>query len=181
MSVLCASTGMLVWVAAVSAQQAPARRPAAQPGAAAQQIHGNLNQVMRGILFPNSNVVFASQSNDPAAIKPADDQSGATDPLESIYGGWAAVENSALALAESANLLTIRGRRCANGKLAPVGNADWGKFVVELRAAGLASYKAAQSKNQDQMLDAADKLSTACSNCHEKYREKPREADRCTP
>src|SRR5262245_39807836 len=80
------------------------------PGAASAQVHGNLAQVMRGILFPNSNVIFAAQSNDPAKVKPAGDPSTATDPLASTYGGWAAVENAGLAIAESANLLTIPGR-----------------------------------------------------------------------
>src|SRR5262245_46006295 len=45
-------------------------------------------QVMRGILFPNSNVVFSAQSDDPAAVKKASDPSTATDPLASTYGGW---------------------------------------------------------------------------------------------
>ena len=48
-----------------------------------------------------------------------------------------------------------------------------------LRDAGRTAYKAAQSKDQDKILDAADKLTTACANCHEKYREKPNLADRC--
>ena len=32
---------------------------------------GNLNQVMRGILFPNSNIIFNVQTNDPGAPAPA--------------------------------------------------------------------------------------------------------------
>jgi cytochrome c556 len=44
----------------------------------------------------------------------------------------------------------------------------------------MAAYKAAQSKNQDNVLMAADTLTTACMNCHDKYREKPGGvADRC--
>ena len=35
-----------------------------------------------------------------------------------------------------------------------------------------AAYKAAQAKNQDQVLDAAEKITTACSTCHDPYREK---------
>ena len=33
-------------------------------------------------------------------------------------------------------------------------------------------YKAAETKDQDQILDAADKLAVACSHCHNVYREK---------
>jgi hypothetical protein len=84
---------------------------------------------MRGVLFPNANVIFAAQGVNPAEVKPADDPSLATDPLAGSYGGWLAVENGALALAESANLLTIPGRQCANGGNAPIDNPDWGTFV----------------------------------------------------
>ena len=151
----------------------PASAPAAQP-------QGNLAQVMRGILFPNSNVIFYVQDKDPTKVKPAPDPSLSTDPLTTTYGGWTAVENSALALAEAANLLTVPGRQCSNGRPVPAQNADWLKFVQGLRDAGMTAYKAAQSKNQDNMLMAADAMTTACSNCHDKYREKPGgNADRC--
>ena len=103
----------------------------------------------------------------------------ATDPLTSTFGGWQAVENAALALTESANLLLIPGRNCANGLPVPMNNPDWTKFVQELRDAGMKAYQAAQSKNQDKMVDAADTLTTACANCHRKWREKRTLADRC--
>jgi len=134
---------------------------------------------MRGILFPNSNVVFFAQNENPADVKPAKDPSLATDPLADSYGQWVAVENSALALSEAANLLTIPGRKCSNGLPVPINNPDWPKFVQGLRDAGMVAYKAAQSKSQDDILMAADVMSTACSNCHEKYREKANLADRC--
>jgi hypothetical protein len=153
-----------------SAQQ-PAGRSAAAP-AAGGPVAGNLAQVMRGIIFPASNVIFAAQSDDFNKIKGEGDPSLSPNLITSTYGGWQAVENSSLALAEAANLLTIPGRRCGNGKPVPLGNADWPKFVQGLRQAGMTSYKAAQSKNQDRMLEAADAVSTACSNCHDVYREK---------
>jgi hypothetical protein len=145
----------------------------------ASRTPATLGQLMKGILFPNSNVIFFAQSDDPAKVTPAKDPSTATDPLADTYGKWEAVENSALALVESANLLTIPGRTCTNGKPVPITNADWPKFVQGLRDAGMSAYKAAQSKNTDKMLEAADVMTTACANCHEKYREKPTLADRC--
>ncbi len=145
----------------------------------AAQVHGNLAQVMRGVMFPSSNVIFAAQSTDPAKIKAAGDPSTATDPLAGTYGQWAAVENAGLALAEGANLLMIPGRTCQNGKAVPLQNPDWAGLVQGLRDAGMAAYKAGQSKNQDNVLMAADTLTTACSNCHDKYREKQDEKDRC--
>jgi len=171
----------------VAAAQAPTRGATqasargVQASAPAARLHGNLIQVMRGVIYPASNVVFFAQAGDPAAVKQAADPSIATDPLESAYGGWLAVENAGLALAESANLLTIPGRVCSNGRPAPLQRADWAKFVQGLRAAGMSAYKAAQSKNQDNVVEAAGEVSEACANCHDVYREKPKLADRCLP
>ena len=140
----------------------------------------DLLHVMRGILFPSSNVVFAAQE-DMNTWKPAADPSTSPNPLTSTYGGWAAVENASLALVESANLLLIPGRQCSNGKFAPVQRADWIKFVQGLRDAGNAAYKAAQAKNQDAIVEATGTLADACSNCHAVYREKPGAGSRCVP
>jgi len=154
---------------------APARGSASPSGAPV----ATLGQLMKGILYPNSNVIFFAQDKDPAKVKPAADPSLSTDPLASTYGGWEAVENSALALYEAADLLTIPGRKCTNGKPVPIQNADWPKLVQGLRDAGLTVYKAAQSKNMDKIVDSADAMTTACANCHDKYREKPTLAARC--
>jgi hypothetical protein len=165
-----------------SQAQTPAKSatPVATKGsAAAGAPQATLAQLMKGILFPNANVVFFAQGEDPAKVPPAKDPSLATDPLADTYGKWEAVENSALALYEAANLLSIPGRKCSNGVPVPIGNADWPKLVQGLRDAGITAYKAAQSKNMDKILDAADVMTTACSNCHDKYREKPTLAGRC--
>jgi hypothetical protein len=160
-----------------SLAQAPAR--GATP-AAARKADANLAQLMRGIIYPSSNVVFAGQSelNFPAVKDPAT----SPNPLTSTYGGWQAVESAALALAESANLLTVPGRMCSNGVPAPITRPDWVKFTQGLRNAGLAAYKAAQSKNQDAMVDASGTVADACSACHDVYREKKGGLpDRCKP
>lgn len=162
---------------AQTAPKAPA--PAAKPTAPATQVDANLLQLMRGILYPASNVIFAAQGDNPADVKPAKDPATATDPLASTYGGWQAVENASLALVEGANLLMIPGRMCANGQAVPMNNPDWPRFVQGLRDAGMKAYAAAQAKNQDKILDAADAMTTACANCHDKWREKPTLADRC--
>lgn len=164
----------------ISPAQSPAPRAAGRGGATpAFQVHATLAQLMKGTLFPSANVVFAAQNENPAEVKPAGDPSLATNPLASTYGKWEAVENASLAITEAANLLVLPGRKCSNGRDVPLQNADWPKFVQELRDAGMTAYKAAQSKNQDNILMAADAMSTACSNCHDKYREKANLADRC--
>jgi hypothetical protein len=185
MLLVCVS--LALFVLGTTEAQAPstgtahaAAAKSAKVAAPSPQVSANLAQLMRGIMFPNSNVIFFAQDKNPADVKPAGDPSVATDPLASTYGGWTAVESSSLALAEAANLLTISGRVCSNGRAVPVKNPDWLKFVQGLREAGIASYKAAQSKSNEKMLDAADAVATACSNCHDRYRDKPGGvADRC--
>lgn len=146
--------------------------------AQAPPVPANLNQLMRGAFYPAANVVFAAQDQNPADVPRAKDPNMATDPLTSVFGKWEAVENSALAISEMANLLTLPGRKCSNDVDVPVKNADWAKFVQQLRDAGMAAYAAAKTKDQDKMIEIADVLSTACANCHRAYREK-RLADRC--
>jgi hypothetical protein len=165
---------------AQTASKAPAPAGAKQ-ATPTMQVKANLLQLMRGTLYPASNVIFAAQTDNPADLKiaPGKDPALATDPLVSTYGGWQAVENASLSLAEAANLLLIPGRKCANGLPVPMNNPDWPRFVQGLREAGMKAYAAAQSKNQDKILDAADTMTTACANCHDKWREKPTLADRC--
>jgi hypothetical protein len=148
---------------------------------ATMQVQTDLNRLMRGVFYPASNVVFSAQNDNPSDVKfvPGKDPALATDPLASTFGGWQAVENAALALMESSNLLLIPGRNCANGSPVPLNDPDWAKFVIELRDAGMKAYKAAQTKDQDKMVDAADTLSASCSACHRKWREKRNAADRC--
>jgi len=150
---------------------APAARGAVPTPRA--EVHANLAQLMRGILYPASNIVFAAQSDNPSDIKPAQPPSSATDLLTSTYGKWQAVENSALAIGEAANLLVLPGRKCSNGRDVPIRNKDWSQFVQQLREAGMTAYKAAQTKNTDNIVTAADPLTMACC-------ELPREVSRQT-
>ena len=146
-----------------------------------QQVHANLNQVMRGVLYPAANVVFSAQADNPAEVKfiPGHDPNMSTDPLTSSFGGWQAIENAALALAESANLLSIAGRKCSNGVPVPTTDPGWGMFLQQLRDASMAAYKAAQAKDQDKMIELADTVNASCSGCHRKWRDRRTPANRC--
>lgn len=147
----------------IAAQSTPAAPPPA-----------TVNQIMRGLFFPHSNVVFATQRIDPAKVKWASEPSAATDPLTGVFGSWEAVENSALVLTESADLLMTPGRKCSNGNNMPLSQPDWVRFVNNLRAAGMVAYKAAQTKDQDKMIEASEVLNTSCAECHNKYRARGR-------
>jgi hypothetical protein len=155
------------------------------PAAPAQEIEGTLNQVMRGILYPNSNIIFDAQDRDPAAEADPNDPTAAVHVFHSTYGGWEAVENASIALAEAANLVALPGRTCANGKPVPLDDEVFQQGLAGLREVSMASLKAAQARSMDQMLDIADKLTQACAACHDVYRDKVVDdkpigiADRC--
>jgi cytochrome c553 len=115
----------------------------------------------------------------PAAVARDADPGMSTDPLTSTFGGWVAVENAALALAESANLLSIPGRTCSNGVPVPTKNPAWAVFVHEVREASMKAYKAAQAKDQDKIIELSETLSTACAGCHRKWRDRKAADGRC--
>ena len=156
-----------------------------RPQRAPSKPAGTLAQVMRGIYFPNSNLIFDVQQNDPGAPKktPAPDAGSATAAYSSAYSGWEVVENAAVALTDGVDLILTPGRLCQNGKAVPLQRADFQKFAREMRAAGLAVLQAARTKNQEEVSDATNNLADACANCHEVYRDKgPAESPaRCTP
>ena len=155
---------------------------------------GNMAQVMRGILFPSSNLIFNVQNQDPGEQKVGWSPGGPTafswvDWGAGIYSGWELVDYAAIALAESTPLLLTPGRRCENGKTVPVERADWVQYVDELAEAGRAAYRASQSRNRDAVGEVTNQIADACLHCHEVYRDKPggttddpsNKAARCAP
>ena len=166
------SAGMII-VAVLCAGSAQAQTPTPAPPQASSPASppaANLNQLMRSLFFPHSNVVFFTQRYDPVAVKSASEPSASTDPLTGVFGGWEAVENAALTLADAADLLMTPGRKCSNGRDVPIANADWAQMVKGLRDAGMFAYKAALTKDMDRMLGASEVLAASCSACHNKYR-----------
>jgi hypothetical protein len=159
----------------------PGQRRADGTTSASSQVHANLNQLMRGMLYPAANVVFSAQADNPGDVKPIPgrDPSMATDPLTSTFGGWLAVENAALTLAESANLLSIPGRTCANGVSVPITDPAWATFVQQLRDASMEAFRGAQAKDQDMMIANSERLSEACAACHRKWRDRKTPENRC--
>jgi cytochrome c553 len=85
---------------------------------------------------------------------------------------WAAVRHNALVLAESGNMLVIRGRVRDQG--------EWMKDAKMLADAGAAAYKSAQAKDAKALSAAASSLDASCLACHKLYRPDvfPRETGR---
>jgi len=176
----------LAFLTAIAAAQAP-REPAATRRAAAPAARkpvGTLAQVMRGIYFPNSNLIFDVQQNDPGAPKQKSETAGtSTATYSGAYAGWEIVENAAVALTDGVDLILQPGRTCQNGKPVPVSQPDFQKFARDMREAGRVALQAARTKNQEKVSDATNNIADACSSCHEVYRDKgPADSPaRCTP
>jgi cytochrome c553 len=141
---------------------------------------GNLNQLMRGIMFPNSNIIFTVQTNDPGEKKKAGDAANANGGFNwsawgsDLYSGWEIVDYAGIALAESAPLMLTPGRRCENGKPVPVNDPDWIRFTKEMAEVGKAAYRASQTRSQEKVSDISGDVADACMHCHQVFRDKIR-------
>ena len=175
----------LAMLTAAAAAQAPSKPAGVKPAAAtpAAKPTGTLAQLMRGIYFPNSNLIFDVQQNDPAVPKKQSNSGSSTDTYSSAYSGWEIVENAAIALTDGVDLILKPGRTCQNGKPVPINQPDFQTFARDMRAAGLATLAAARTRNQEKVSDATNNIADACSSCHEVYRDKgPADSQaRCTP
>jgi hypothetical protein len=72
------------------------------------------------------------------------------------------VRRSAITLAESGNMLMLRGRARDQG--------DWMKDAKLLVDVGNAAYKAAQAKDGNALAALAGALDASCTTCHKQYR-----------
>jgi mono/diheme cytochrome c family protein len=168
--------GQALTAAALAQVSFPGAAAAPAAGATSGSItlstSANLAQLMRAITFPNANILFNVQVKDPAADKPA-----APVPFDyvkwgaTVYPGWQAVDQAALGLIESTPLFLVPGRRCENGRPAPVDRADYKQYTEALVSVAREAYKASQSRNMDAVSALSDKLNDACANCHKVYRD----------
>lgn len=109
---------------------------------------GTVRQIMLSITKPTSDVVFKYQFEPPK-----------TDEE------WTALQNNALTLAESGNLLLLPGRVKDSG--------EWTKTAKELVASGAEAFKAANAKDAKTLEMVGDTIDGTCEACHAKYLSKP--------
>jgi len=124
---------MILLMASATMAQAPTFQPV-----------GTTLEIMRAMVIPSSDVLFQTSE------APKDDK------------GWAVVQNNALVLAESGNLLMMAGRA--------KDSAEWMKDSKALVDAGTAALKAAKAKDFNKLGDVSDEILTACETCHKKYK-----------
>jgi cytochrome c556 len=110
----------------------------------------SVKQLMLDLIHPSSNDILL-------AIYRGGPPGGTRDEKD-----WAAVRRAALTLAESGNMLMMRGRARDQG--------DWMKDAKLLVDAGNAAYKAAQAKDGNALAALAGAVDSSCTTCHKQYR-----------
>jgi hypothetical protein len=106
---------------------------------------GTMSQLMIDMIYPASDAIFYANREPPK-----------------IEHEWNTLQENALILAESGNLLMMPTRaRDQEG---------WIKDSKLLVDVGTAAYKAAKAHNMDAILALNDQLNTACVTCHQEYR-----------
>ena len=159
----------------------PAVRASAAPsvanltGTSLPPPEGNLAELMRAIAFPNANIIFNVQLKDPGAQVKKQPAAAPFDYVEwgsTVYPGWLAIDQAAVAITESAPLLLTPGRRCQNGRPVPVDRADWKQYVKDLVEVGRLARRTSQARSYDAFVEVSEKLNDACANCHKVYRDK---------
>lgn len=107
---------------------------------------GTMKQLMLDMIYPASNdILFYIYRGAPQNDK-----------------DWAALQHSAMVLAESGNLLMMRGRSKDRN--------DWLRDSKILVDVGAAAYKAAREKDANALKALDTSLDAACLTCHKQYR-----------
>lgn len=106
----------------------------------------NVKQLMLDLIHPSSNDILLAIF-----------RGGPKNDAE-----WAVIRRSAVTLAESGNMLMMRGRARDQG--------EWMKDAKLLVDVGNATYKAAQAKDADALASLSGTIDSSCTTCHKQYR-----------
>jgi len=130
------SIGVLLVVSATMAQ---AQQDQTQPV-------GTMMEIMASMIHPASNEILLTIA-----------RGGPQNDKE-----WALVQRSAVTLAESGNLLMMRGRARDQG--------EWMKDSKMLVDVAAAAYRAAKAKDANALAALSGQIDASCVNCHKQYR-----------
>jgi hypothetical protein len=123
------------------------RGDAAQPRSI--EVVATILQLHRAMITPASDALFGVASKRPQTEQQ-----------------WVALQDDAIILAESGNLLMLGNRAKDQGQ--------WMKMSRALVDAGALALRAAQAKNVDALIKSGDAIDAACENCHVPYRDRGR-------
>ena len=175
-------TVVVVAFAACSQKAAPAPAAATTTAETPMVAVGTVKDLMKGIVDPTSKAIWDAVSTESG-------KNGIVEKVPKTDEEWAAVEHSALSLAEAANLLKVPGRHMAlpeqaNAKTAPDApeltpaqieekvNKDRGAWDVKadaLRVTAAKAVVAAKAHDKDGVLNVGEEIDNACESCHKVY------------
>jgi hypothetical protein len=136
------------WSPGVLAGQSPSTAATARQQSASTvmlQPVGTMSELMVKIIYPASDAIFYITTRQPKT-----------------ESEWVELQGKALAVAESANLLTMPGRA-----------RDQDRWIADARLmldAGRAAFRAAKAKDVAALEALNDQLYTSCTSCHQHYR-----------
>ena len=162
----------------------PPPAPETKPAAAATTMVpvGTVKDVMKGIVDPTSKAIWD-------AVGTESGKNGIVEKAPKTDEEWAVIQNSALNLAEAANLLKIPGRKMAlpqeaNSKTAPDApeltpaqieekvnkdRAAWEQKADALQQTATKAIAAAKAHDKDAILNVGEEIDNACESCHKVY------------
>jgi hypothetical protein len=118
-------------------------------------------QLMYGMVEPLSTTVFES-------VQTIVDRDGIHEIRPETAEEWDFVRNSALSLAESANLLMVMDRPLTEGT--PERRDDWAEHANGLMESALQAADAAQARDPEALFTAGSAIyEQGCLACHEAY------------
>ena len=167
--------GVLEQVAFPAVKRPAQMKIAGNTGASLPPPEGNLAELMRAVAFPSANIIFNVQLKDPGAQAKKQPAAAPFDYVEwgsTVYPGWLAIDQAAVAITETAPLLLTPGRLCQNGRPVPVDRADWKQYVKDLVEVGQLAHRTSRARNYEAFIEVSEKLNDACANCHKVYRDK---------
>jgi hypothetical protein len=110
--------------------------------------------LMQAVVDPNADLVWD-------AVKTIITAQGTEEIRPRSDAEWQTVRNSAIALAESGNLMMMVPRARDGG--------EWMARAQELIAASQTAIRAAEAKDAERLFAAGGDIYDACSHCHERY------------
>ena len=128
----------------------------ASPPATPFRAVASTKQLMQAIVDPAADEVWEAVGSVMTA-------SGTSEIAPHSDEEWATVQNSALALAESGNLLLMPGRAG--------GNDEWIKLSRQLIDLGEKTSKAAEAKDTAAVFDLGAEIYDVCTNCHRQFNQ----------
>ena len=143
-----AATGILAMATVLGACQPPPPPPPPFKAAATTA------ELMRAVVDPSADVLWASVGSVVTT-------EGVEDFFPRTEEEWIKIENAAITLMESGNLLML-GERAQDQE-------EWMTRSLALVDAGQLGLDAARSRNPDQIFKIGGDVFAACDNCHQLY------------